>query len=70
MAVRSSSTGYLFAVLRILQVLVLLATIPLLAIFMVRLDHLDAVPPYQLLFTLIVVFYIPRSPVPGGADWW
>jgi hypothetical protein len=62
MAVRSSPAGYAFDGLRLLQVLWLLATIPLLSISMVRLDRLDAVPPYQLLYTLLVVFAPRRFP--------
>lgn len=54
MAVRTSPAGYGFTALRMLQLLVLFSILPLLSNFMISLDRLDAIPPYQLLFTLIM----------------
>ncbi|KAA8909501.1 hypothetical protein FN846DRAFT_888988 [Sphaerosporella brunnea] len=64
MAVRSSTAGYTFAALRIFQILALLSIFPLLLIFMARIDSIDAVPPYQLLYTLILSIFAMLYIVP------
>jgi len=66
MAVRTSRAGYAFSGLRLLQILLLVCVLPLLAMFMVRLDRLDAVPPFAVLFSLVAVllalaYFVPTA---------
>jgi len=60
--------GLVFTAIRALQLLVVLALVPLFSLFAVRLGRRRVPhPPYQLVFAFVIVPPSPPSP-PGNAD--
>lgn len=58
MAMRSMSkspVGYIFSAIRGLQLVAVIVTIPFLCLIAVRLQHHGGAPPYQIIYTLVVV---------------